>query len=293
MTFISYAQNFEDVLLWRALKDVKNGFYIDIGANDPEIDSISKGFYEKGWRGVHVEPTPSYAQKLRQARPDEIIKQVAIGNDINSTIIFYEFPDTGLSTASQSIAQKHIDAGFRVNVIQVPIISLDLLLQKYENQTIHWLKIDVEGLEEEVITSWKNSTNLPWLLVIESTEPLSQSNTHQKWEYLIFSKKYEFVHFDGLNRYYLAPHKLDLKNTFSIQPNYFDNFLLSPKHYLCKLANPEFTELREQITTLNTQLSQSHLENTLLRNEINNLRNSISWRITKPLRIIRKTLGKF
>ena len=55
--FISYAQNFEDVILWRALKHVENGFYIDIGAQDPVIDSVSRGFYEKGWRGLHVEPT--------------------------------------------------------------------------------------------------------------------------------------------------------------------------------------------------------------------------------------------
>ena len=55
MTFISYAQNFEDVMLWRALKHINNGFYIDIGANDPVVDSVSLAFYENGWRGVHVE----------------------------------------------------------------------------------------------------------------------------------------------------------------------------------------------------------------------------------------------
>ncbi|MGB5826076.1 MAG: FkbM family methyltransferase, partial [Pseudomonas mandelii] len=38
MTFISYAQNFEDIRLWRALKTVENGFYIDVGANHPTHD---------------------------------------------------------------------------------------------------------------------------------------------------------------------------------------------------------------------------------------------------------------
>ncbi len=36
--FISHAQNFEDVILWRALKHVQNGFYIDVGAQDPVIE---------------------------------------------------------------------------------------------------------------------------------------------------------------------------------------------------------------------------------------------------------------
>ena len=43
MTFISYAQNFEDVMLWRALKHVEKGFYVDVGAQDPVVDSVSLG----------------------------------------------------------------------------------------------------------------------------------------------------------------------------------------------------------------------------------------------------------
>ena len=44
MTFVSYAQNMEDVMLWRALKDVDQGFYVDVGANDPNVHSVTKAF---------------------------------------------------------------------------------------------------------------------------------------------------------------------------------------------------------------------------------------------------------
>ena len=40
----SYAQNFEDVMLRRCLSDISEGFHVDIGAYDPEIDSISRWF---------------------------------------------------------------------------------------------------------------------------------------------------------------------------------------------------------------------------------------------------------
>ena len=56
--FVSYAQNFEDVMLWRALSHVDCGFYIDIGAHHPTIDSVSLAFYERGWTGIDVEPVP-------------------------------------------------------------------------------------------------------------------------------------------------------------------------------------------------------------------------------------------
>jgi hypothetical protein len=48
MTFTSYAQNFEDVTLWRALRDVEAGFYVDVGAWDPDLDSVTRAFSERG-----------------------------------------------------------------------------------------------------------------------------------------------------------------------------------------------------------------------------------------------------
>lgn len=41
-------------MLKRALKDIDCGFYIDIGANDSEIDSVTKAFYDEGWRGINI-----------------------------------------------------------------------------------------------------------------------------------------------------------------------------------------------------------------------------------------------
>ena len=94
MLLTSYAQNFEDVQLWRALKHVKNGFYIDVGAQDPIVASVSLAFYEQGWRGVHVEPVAYYARKLRAARPDEEVFEVAIG-DREGPIASYDLLGTG------------------------------------------------------------------------------------------------------------------------------------------------------------------------------------------------------
>ena len=62
----SYARNFEDVLLWRALKEIEAGFYVDIGAGS----LVSQAFYERGWRGLHVVSDAQSADTLRVARPD-------------------------------------------------------------------------------------------------------------------------------------------------------------------------------------------------------------------------------
>ncbi len=78
MTFISYAQNFEDVMLFRALEGIKKGFYIDVGAQDPVLDSVTKAFYERGWRGINVEPVEQWFKKLVADRPEDFNLQLAV-----------------------------------------------------------------------------------------------------------------------------------------------------------------------------------------------------------------------
>lgn len=247
--FISYAQNFEDVMLWRALKHVKRGFYIDIGAQDPVIDSVSRAFYEHGWRGVHVEPTPHYAGKLRQDRPDETVLQAALGSQ-NRTLNFFEVINTGLSTGDEKIAEKHRDAGFAVREQVVPCLPLADLLELYQDQDIHWLKIDVEGMEKQVLEGWGVSEIRPWIVVVESTLPNTQIETYQQWEHLLTELGYQFVYFDGLSRFYISKAHQELKDYFRCPPNVFDNFALSgTSGGYSVLLNNKLSQCEQELTT--------------------------------------------
>ncbi|MEV4781707.1 FkbM family methyltransferase, partial [Burkholderia sp. LMU1-1-1.1] len=72
MSFISYAPNFEDVLLWRALRHVEHGFYIDLAPTAVRLGSSTWALYERGWRGLHLTPAPALARQLRAARPADV-----------------------------------------------------------------------------------------------------------------------------------------------------------------------------------------------------------------------------
>ncbi len=78
---ISHAQNGEDVVLRRAFADREGGFYIDIGACHPVEDSVTLHFYERGWRGVNVEPDRALFDRLTAARPRDVNLCVAIGQE--------------------------------------------------------------------------------------------------------------------------------------------------------------------------------------------------------------------
>jgi len=308
MSFVSYAQNFEDVMLWRALKHVKNGFYIDIGAQHPVVDSVSLAFYEHGWRGVHVEPTLQYSSLLRAARPDESVFQLAIGNQ-SQQLTFFEFEDTGLSTADAEVARKHQERGFKCRETLVPILSLDALLQQVDARDIHWLKVDVEGLEKEVLESWQSSSKLPWVVVVESTYPMSQEKSHQEWEALLLAKGYSYVYFDGLNRFYVSPEHSELTEAFDAPPNVFDGFVLSgtasQPFYSLVSSRARQAEDRAKVSEGRAQQAEASVkvsEERALQAEasarvaddralqaeavLSAIHNSRSWQVTRPLRWI-------
>lgn len=234
---ISYAQNFEDVILWRALNTVSNGRYLDIGGQDPVIDSVSKAFYDAGWRGVHVEPVPEYAEKILQFRPDEKVHEVAI--DISNGVIeFYNFVNTGLSTGISSIADKHKQEGLAAQIIEVKTKTLSYILDSMGPEDIHWMKVDVEGMEKSVLGSWGDAIARPWIVVVESTKPNNPEEGDLSWEKDLFARRYSFVYFDALNRFYLHESHKELADFFGCGPNVFDNFQLT-----------EFNQAVSQIVT--------------------------------------------
>lgn len=251
MSIVSYAQNFEDVMLWRALGHVTAGFYIDVGAQHPVIDSVSKAFYERGWRGIHVEPATIYANLLRQDRPDETVLQAALTNTYG-TLTFYEIPETGLSTADLSIAGRHKQQGFEVHEITVPCLALADVFERAGTRDIHWLKIDVEGFERQVLESWRSSPARPWIVVVESTLPLTPSDLQREfhaewppesrahWEPHLLDYGYEPVYFDGLNRYYVSIAKSELCEAFRAGPNVIDGFQLDSAAPFCSLVRDKY-----------------------------------------------------
>lgn len=218
---LSHAQNFEDIILWRALGNIENGFYIDIGAQHPEIDSVSKVFYDKGWSGINVEPTKECAELLKENRPRDITIQAAINSNKNP-IILYEIKKSGLSTTNKEVADRHIRNGYEVIEQITKSVIMDELLAQAGSKEVHWLKIDVEGAEKNSLEGWSNTKNKPWILIIESTYPNTQIQTHEEWENLILEKGYKFAYFDGLNRFYVSNQHLDFMTHFSSGPNVFD-----------------------------------------------------------------------
>jgi FkbM family methyltransferase len=310
VTINSYAQNYEDVILWRALSHVENGTYVDIGAAYPIDDSVTMLFYEKGWTGVNVEPDARLFQLLNSERTRDTNLSVAIGRESGRQELFI-VSNQGLSTLDIDVAREHEAAGFAFQVQPVEIKTLCAVLETtVEDSPIHFLKVDVEGAESDVLASNDWSRFRPWIVVVETAgqqrtgENLSAPSTSEpavQLEDYMSSVDYECVYFDGLNSFFVANEHPELFSRPVLPPNVFDNFITSSEERATRRsvameAQAHQAELRAiRIAQMSDQAAAAsareiatltnNIENLSL--DLHNLQESVSWRITRPLRTIK------
>lgn len=257
MVFTSYSQNLEDIRLWRALRHVTPGRYIDVGAWDPRIDSMSLGFYEKGWRGFHFEPNPIFAARLRAHRPDETVCQIAL-SDQQGTMDFYIVGQDGTSSGEYELALAAAGPKRQPKQVTVPMTTLAHQFADQAGETYHWMKIDVEGMEAKVLQGWDPKKLRPWIVVVEATRPLTRIRTDASFSWILEKAGYIHACFDGLNQYYVASECRELAELVSEPPSILD---LADD---CRLSDSSGFIAR-QVT------------------QFNQIQNSITWKLIKPL----------
>ncbi|MCY1669384.1 FkbM family methyltransferase [Rhizobium sp. SL86] len=223
----SYAQNFEDVMLRRALQDVACGFYVDVGAFSPDLHSVTKHFYNAGWRGINIEPHPVHFGKLCEARDRDINLQIALSDFIGGgTLQVVE--QTGMSSLNDDFAD-FVRQNWTITPSSTQVSTLDAILQQHAPETVlDFLKIDVEGKETEVLKGAALDRNRPRLIVIEATKPMTQEPAWEEWEPGLLSCGYLFAWFDGLNRFYVREEDRERLTYFRLPPCCFDSFVVAP-----------------------------------------------------------------
>jgi FkbM family methyltransferase len=200
---VSYSQNAEDIRLWRVFRTVESGFYVDVGAADPNVDSVTRLFYERGWSGINVEPSPCF-DALNAARTRDVNLGIAIGETEGSVEFFLTYPYLGMSTVDPSVHAKIPQAIERIEEVTVPQRRLESILREHApDRTIHFLKVDVEGAERQVLASSDWASFRPIVVVAESIESCGTSATHHDWEDILLNAGYQFAAFDGINRFYV------------------------------------------------------------------------------------------
>jgi len=231
MAIVSYSQNFEDVMLARCFPGPR-GFYVDVGANDPDIDNVTRTFYERGWSGINIEPLSSNFTRLKKRRTRDTNLHLAAG-DQDGSITFYEIGKWhGYSTTDADIAAQHRRDGLKVIEHKTPLRRLASVLDEYaKGKSIDFLSVDVEGAELSVLAGADLKRHRPKLILAESRLPVTVNMVDRFFEvpdraddYAKFLAPlgYQLVYRDGLNSFFVANEQADLARHFAFPPGIAD-----------------------------------------------------------------------
>lgn len=222
--FVSYAQNYEDVMLNRIFRGKKQGFYIDIGAFHPFFKSTTNAFYQAGWNGINIDVSQVNISNFEHYRDRDINICAAIGKD-GAEKEFFIVEGTTRSTSLPELAVKYKAEKMPGSFKKVKTVSLTALCELNKVQEIDYISIDVEGSEKDVLESFDLEKFRPKVIVIEATYPETQNPSWHSWEMHLTESGYSCAYFDGLNRFYVHSSSSELGKHFQIPPNYFDDFI--------------------------------------------------------------------
>jgi FkbM family methyltransferase len=267
---ISYAQNREDVLLSRVFRDQRQGFYVDVGANDPTVYSVTRHFYDLGWHGINIEPGLIF-ERLQQERPRDVNLNVAV-SDVSGPVTFYEFPDFPGSSTLDPAQLEHIQE-FTSRCVPRTVQARPLreILEQYAPGTIDFLSVDVETHERQVLVSNDWERFRPRVLLIEATLPNSTVHNHESWENTLVAAGYVFAFFDGLNRFYVRKEDAELLQAFAVPVNVLDRYELAETHRFRAQAD----QLRAELEQAQTQLRLHEADRQHLLGEAERLHRDI------------------
>ena len=251
---VSYAPSGEDIILWRALGHLTPGFFVDVGAFDPVITSITKLFSVRGWRGINIEPLPHQIEALDADRPDDINIRSALSDTTGSLTLYVIVDDLQRTTLSASLADLYRDDGFRIEEQETTVQTLTQVLDDHPLPRIDFLKIDAEGMEDAIVRGLDLERYRPLVIV-------GEEGSHQTYDFpnLLRGAGYTETLWDGLNRYFVSSDADDdLRRALSYPPCSLDAYI---RHDLVE-ANAAGVAARERADRLAEQIDEIHASST-------------------------------
>jgi FkbM family methyltransferase len=171
-----------------------SGFFVEVGANEPQNGSQTWQFEQAGWNGILVEPQPDLAEGLRQTRRARVFAAACSGPDnAGRTMPFHvSGPHSSLNSM---LAVTGVVAH---TIIDVPVRTLDDILHEAGAPApIDFVSIDVEGHEVEVLRGFDLNRWRPRLILIE--DHVTNLGTHRS----LRRAGYSLIRRTGLNGWYV------------------------------------------------------------------------------------------
>jgi FkbM family methyltransferase len=165
----SCSQFGEDLVIDALLGCPAEGVYVDVGANDPDELSNTKRFYDRGWRGINIEPNTALWEELERKRPEDTNLNIGVAATAGVMTFYRMYPST-LSTFDANAAKDNLaHPGARMDSeVQVAVEPLGQVLGTHAGERpVDFLSVDTEGLDLAVLRSNDWGKHRPRLVLVE------------------------------------------------------------------------------------------------------------------------------
>lgn len=154
----------EDLILHRLFdRTYRNGVYVDLGAYHPFRFSNTSYFYLKGWSGINVDANKISIDLFNRARKNDV--------NIFAAVVPRDYPEKtikfGRSGGNIDAIGSVVSAENFQHVSSVPAITIDEILSKLQTPKIDFLNIDLEGMDEQIISEFDFNKYKPQVICIE------------------------------------------------------------------------------------------------------------------------------
>ena len=193
----SYSQDGEDMILKALFEQRKGykGFFVDVGAHHPVRFSNTKYFYNKGWKGINIEPTPDAIKAFKLFRKRDINLNIGVGPQ-KGKLTFHCFNEPALNSFSKEVSERVDRESEKYKIIKrldIDVLPLSEVFDKYlpKGQQIDFISIDVEGLDYQVLLSNDWNKYQPEVILVEENVDVDEIGKSPIYQFLK-EKGYKF-----------------------------------------------------------------------------------------------------
>jgi FkbM family methyltransferase len=201
---IFFSQGGEDVHILTLLDNKPNGFYLDIGSNEPINYSNTFKMYTLGWTGILVDGNPQLIEKAKKIRKKDICINALVSNEVRE-MDFYLSGSNLISSVNPVHAASYTHQGGKTEKVRMSSVTIDQIITQHlpEGRTIDLLSIDVEGHDFAVLQSITLSKYRPRLILIEDLGQMKNDLDNNIYVRYLKTYKYVLVSTDKQNLYFM------------------------------------------------------------------------------------------
>lgn len=166
---ISYSQCGEDVIIRTIFgKNKRQGFYVDIGCNNPIQKSNTFKLYLKGWSGICVDGNEILMKKFRKIRKRDICLNEIVSDESRDLIFYQDDLNHELSSVDPVLGEGLRSSNSSLKEITTRSTTLKDIFETYlDSRKIDLLCVDVENHDLEVLKGNNFEKFRPEIICVE------------------------------------------------------------------------------------------------------------------------------